>query len=107
MNYVSAEELIEKGFTPCNDADLSSKVSDIYDNTHIVLMDENREPQLFARHGNDYFIHVKPIKKLETVSWYDLLPKQEEFIDELKFEMADLQRQLELHNEGVIVWLNH
>jgi hypothetical protein len=74
MNFVTSGELFELGFTPCNDADLRTKVFDLYDSEKVILLNDKEEkPQLFVRHSDDVFSfyksvgHAKPAE-MEVVS---------------------------------------
>ncbi|MCY7866054.1 hypothetical protein P8918_13825 [Bacillus spizizenii] len=60
-SYAPASELLLQGYTVCYDGDLNMKVFDMYDTTHIALMDKEGNPHLFVRHGNDYLSHVHAI----------------------------------------------
>ncbi|PTY92941.1 hypothetical protein [Heyndrickxia sporothermodurans] len=62
MSFVTSAELLNSGFTPCNDGDLRAKVFDLYDPNKIVLLnDKDQKPQLFIRHGEDVYSHYKTL----------------------------------------------
>jgi len=59
LQHVSGEKLLEQGFYPCNDGDLTTKTHKEYDSLRIVLMDKDGKPHYFLRHGNDHFFISK------------------------------------------------